>query len=191
MRTIMLAAAAAFFMLPASADARQHKFGFQEFCGDHYCSTAFHQVRQPRARASRKAASHKTARHSRKIAKRIQPPIPARREASYEAQIVAHPEGCPARSFCGCGTALKIFGRNIRAAWLAAWWFRFPESTPGPGKIAVRRHHVFAILKDLGNGRVLAYDPNSGGHRTRIHVRSLAGYSVRDPKAATAAASYL
>jgi hypothetical protein len=28
---------------------------------------------------------------------------------------------------------------------------------------------------------VLAYDPNSGRHQTRLHVRSLAGYSVRNP----------
>lgn len=96
-------------------------------------------------------------------------------------QIVDHPEGCPRTAFCGCGVSLRIFGRNIRAAWLAAWWFRFPQAEPAPGMVAVRRHHVFAILKVLRPGVVLAYDPNSGGHKTRIHARSLAGYSVRNP----------
>lgn len=131
-----------------------------------------------------------TKRHAGKQAKpgkkRYKIVTPARKTLvarSYRgaAQIVEHPAGCPRTSFCGCGTALHIFGRPIRDLWLAANWFRFPASTPGPGKVAVRRHHVFAILKDLGGGRVLAYDPNSGGHKTRVWVRSLAGYRVVDP----------
>lgn len=48
--------------------------------------------------------------------------------------------------------------------------------------VAVRNHHVFVIREVLGNGRVLAYDANSGNHRTRVWVRSLAGYSVRNPR---------
>jgi hypothetical protein len=47
--------------------------------------------------------------------------------------------------------------------------------------VAVRQHHVFAILRVISPGVVLAYDPNSGGHQTRIHACSLAGYSVRNP----------
>jgi hypothetical protein len=43
--------------------------------------------------------------------------------------------------------------------------------------VAARRHHVFVIKRVLGGGRVLAYDANSGGHKTRLHVRSLAGLS--------------
>ena len=61
-----------------------------------------------------------------------------------------------------------------------------PPLTPdpaGPGMVAVRRHHVFVIREVVDAVRhiVLAYDPNSGGHKTRLHLRSLAGYSVRDP----------
>lgn len=97
------------------------------------------------------------------------------------ASIQPHPPGCPSRAFCGCGTALHVFGKNIRSLWLARNWYRFPPATPAPGMVAVRRHHVFAILKVLDRSRVIAYDPNSGGHKTRIHIRSLAGYSVRNP----------
>lgn len=99
------------------------------------------------------------------------------------ASIQPHPQGCPSRAFCGCGTSIHIFGKNIRELWLARNWFRFPPATPAPGMVAVRRHHVFAILKVLDRSRVIAYDPNSGQHKTRIHVRSLAGYSVRNPRA--------
>lgn len=96
-------------------------------------------------------------------------------------QIVSHPEGCPSRAFCGCGAAIKVFGKNIRELWLAANWFKFPKAEPAPGMVAVRQHHVFVILEVRSGGRVLAYDANSGGHKTRIHERHLAGYSVRNP----------
>lgn len=105
----------------------------------------------------------------------------AARSYRGNAQIVEHPSGCPRTSFCGCGVSLHIFGKSIRELWLASNWLKFPSAIPGPGKVAARRGHVFAILKDLGSGRVLAYDPNSGGHKTRIWARSLAGYRVVDP----------
>lgn len=100
------------------------------------------------------------------------------------AEILPHPAGCPRVAFCGCGASLAVFGRSIRSLWLAANWFRFPPSTPAPGMVAVRRHHVFVIEQVLGGGQVLAYDANSGGHLTRRHVVSLAGYSVRNPRGA-------
>lgn len=105
------------------------------------------------------------------------------RAASISTQILPHPEGCPRTAFCGCGAALDIFKKHVRNLWLAANWFKFPKSEPGPGKVAVRNHHVFVIRQYLGNNKVLAYDANSGGHKTRLHIRSLAGYSVRDPMA--------
>lgn len=96
--------------------------------------------------------------------------------------LLPHPAGCPRRAFCGCGAAVEVFGRPVRDLFLAANWFRFPPSTPAPGRVAVRRHHVFVIKQVLGAGLVLAYDANSGGRQTRLHVRSLAGFSVRDPR---------
>lgn len=124
---------------------------------------------------------------------RERPAIPANYAArkaapepvSRETQIVAHPEGCPSRAFCGCGVSLHVFGKAVREGGLAiaAEWLRFPRAEPAPGMVAARPGHVFAIMENLGGGRVLAYDPNSGGHRTRIHVRSLAGYTVVNPGA--------
>lgn len=102
------------------------------------------------------------------------------------AEIVAHPAGCPARSFCGCGVSLHVFGKVVREGGLAiaAEWLRFPRTAPAPGMVAARRGHVFAILKVISPGRVLAYDPNSGRHQTRIWERSIAGFTIVNPHGA-------
>lgn len=97
------------------------------------------------------------------------------------SRIVAHPTGCPRKRFCGCGTALKVFGKHRRDLWAARAWFRYPKAAPAPGMVAVRQHHVFYIMDVLGPNKVLAYDPNSGRNKTRIHVRTLNGFSVRNP----------
>lgn len=102
--------------------------------------------------------------------------------ASHKPQIVAHPPGCPSRAFCGCGASIEVFGKSIRELWLAANWFKFPRTAPAPGMVAVRRHHVFVIREVRGPGLVLAYDANSGGHKTRIHLRRLSGYVVVNPR---------
>jgi hypothetical protein len=107
----------------------------------------------------------------------------ARGRKADAAQVVAHPAGCPRVAFCGCGAALEVFGQPIRALWLAANWLRFPPAAPSPGMAAVRPHHVMIIRDYLGGGRALVYDANSGGHLTRVHVRSLRGYSIRNPRA--------
>jgi hypothetical protein len=96
-------------------------------------------------------------------------------------QIVGHPAGCPARAFCGCGAAVRVFGRPIRDLWLARNWFRFPRANPAPGMVAVRRHHVFVLEHHIGGSTWLAYDANSGGRRTRIHPRSIAGFQIVNP----------
>lgn len=100
-----------------------------------------------------------------------------------ETMIVAHPSGCPRIAFCGCGAALRVFGHHVRELWLAANWFKFPRSAPAPGAVAVRQHHVFVLQADLGGGVWEVYDANSGGHATRIHARSLAGYTIVNPHA--------
>jgi hypothetical protein len=95
--------------------------------------------------------------------------------------ILPHPAGCPARAFCGCGAAVRVFGRPVRELWLAANWFRFPRALPAPGMVAVRRHHVMVLEADLGGGRWRVWDANSGRGLTRVHVRSLAGYAIVRP----------
>lgn len=97
------------------------------------------------------------------------------------AKYVAHPAGCPRSSFCGCGVARHL-GIKDRSLWLAASWLRFPRAAAAPGMVAARRGHVFAILQVIRPGLVLAYDPNSGNHRTRIHERRLAGFTVVNPR---------
>lgn len=96
-------------------------------------------------------------------------------------RVVAHPSGCPYHAFCGCGVSVKIFGHPVRSLFLAANWFKFPRANAAPGMVAVRNHHVMAILAVDANGNATVYDPNSGGHQTRIHTRSLAGYRIVNP----------
>lgn len=78
----------------------------------------------------------------------------------------------------------RIFGSPIRSLWLAANWFKFPRSAPAPGTVAVRRHHVFVLEQHLGGDTWQVYDANSGGRKTRIHARSIAGYVIVDPRGA-------
>lgn len=101
-------------------------------------------------------------------------------------RIVAHPAGCPRIAFCGCGVSVKVFGRSIKELWRAAAWYKFDRASPAPGMVAVRNHHVMYIESYDGNGNAVVYDPNSGGHQTRIHTRSLAGYRIVNPTTRTA-----
>lgn len=103
------------------------------------------------------------------------------RERSRDTQIVAHPSGCPRTAFCGCGVAVKVFGKPVRELFLAANWRKFPPAKPAPGTVAWRYGHVFYIVKMVKRNVALAYDPNSGGHMTRIHPRSIVGYRVVRP----------
>lgn len=98
--------------------------------------------------------------------------------------IVAHPSGCPARAFCGCGAAVRVFGVPVRSLWLAANWFKFPRSSPASGMVAVRRHHVFVLEAHIGGDTWQVFDANSGGRATRIHARSIAGYTIVNPRPA-------
>lgn len=100
-----------------------------------------------------------------------------------DAQIVSHPTGCPRTQFCGCGVSVKVFGHPVRELFVAANWRHFPSTTPAPGMVAWRWHHVFVIEQVLDNNTVLAYDPNSGGHLTRVHPVSLRGFRVVNPYA--------
>jgi len=98
------------------------------------------------------------------------------------AEIVSHPHGCPKRAFCGCGAAVKVFGKPVRSLWLARAWYRFPRARPAPGRVAVRKHHVFVLLSHVRGATWLVYDANSGGRRTRVHHRSIAGWTIVDPQ---------
>lgn len=127
-----------------------------------------------------------TKRQRAPSAKQQRRSIPARYSpavASIGASILPHPQGCPRRLFCGCGAAIEVFGRPVRELWLAANWLKFPPAQPAAGMVAANRRHVMVIRQYLGNNTALVYDANSGGGKTRLHVRSLAGYSIRNPRA--------
>jgi hypothetical protein len=99
------------------------------------------------------------------------------------AELLPHPAGCPRIKFCGCGASVKVFGHSVRALWLAAAWLRFRRATAAPGRVAVRRHHVMVLEAHVDGSFWQVYDANSGGHATRRHVRSIAGYVIVDPYA--------
>lgn len=101
---------------------------------------------------------------------------------AHGGQIVAHPRGCPPREFCACGAAVEIFHAPIKALWRAAAWFKFPRSSPAPRTVAVHRHHVFVLLSHVHGNIWRVFDANSGHHLTRVHDRSIAGWTIVDPE---------
>ena len=102
-----------------------------------------------------------------------------------EATVVSHPEGCPRVAFCGCGTAVRLLGAPIRSLWLAANWFKFPQTAPAPNMAAVRSHHVFALIEHRHGNVWLAYNPNSGRHLTRIMEVDISRYTIVNPHGGT------
>lgn len=111
------------------------------------------------------------------------------RRADVRENVVARviggrPAGCPHR-FCGCGASLHLFGRIIPSLNLAANWLRFPRAAPAPKMAAARRGHVFVLEQHISGDTWLVHDSNSGGHRTRLHARSIAGYVIVNPTGAS------
>ncbi|WP_298259605.1 hypothetical protein [Bradyrhizobium sp.] len=103
---------------------------------------------------------------------------------SGERVVGNRPYGCP-HAFCGCEASLYKFGRIIPELNLASNWRRFPRAAPGPGMAAVRSGHVMILESQVAGNIWLVHDGNSGGHVTREHARSLAGYTIVDPSGAT------
>jgi hypothetical protein len=98
------------------------------------------------------------------------------------------PPGCPHR-FCGCEASIFKFGKIIPSLNLAANWLRFPRTQPAPGMAAVRRGggHVMVLLNHVEGKDWLVHDGNSGGGKTREHVRSIAGFIIVNPNQKVAA----
>lgn len=101
-----------------------------------------------------------------------------------ERIVSSRPSGCP-HAFCGCEASLYRFGRIIPQLNLAANWRRFPRATPAPGMAAVRPGHVMILQSQVAGNVWYVHDGNSGGHVTREHPRSIAGYTIVDPSAAS------
>lgn len=99
-----------------------------------------------------------------------------------EGRVVGgRPSGCP-HAFCGCEASLYTFGRVIPELNLAANWRRFPRAMPAPGMAAVRSGHVMILQQQVAGNVWLVHDGNSGGHVTREHPRSIAGYTIVNPR---------
>lgn len=109
------------------------------------------------------------------------------RDANGNRAVVVggRPSGCP-HAFCGCEASLYLFGEIRKRLNLAANWLDFPRTHAAPGMAAVRKHHVMVLMRHIEGHHWLVHDGNSGGHKTREHVRSIAGYVVVDPRARTA-----
>lgn len=85
--------------------------------------------------------------------------------------------------WCGCSVADEVGIDNSDGHWnLASNYFEFPRSEPGYNMVAVRYGHV-AVLKSHVKGTIwIAFDPNSGGQRARLHEIDLRRFrAVVDP----------
>lgn len=101
--------------------------------------------------------------------------------------IGSRPAGCPHR-YCGCEASRYVFGRMIPDLYLAANWIRkFPRTSPAPGMAAARSGHVFVLISHVSGTDWLVHDGNSGGGKTRVHERSIAGYTIVNPHASRVA----
>jgi hypothetical protein len=103
---------------------------------------------------------------------------------SQEKVVSSRPSGCP-HAFCGCEASLFRFGRIIPQLNLASNWRRFPRAAPATGMAAVRSGHVMILQQHVAGDIWYVHDGNSGGHVTREHPRSIAGYTVVDPSSAS------
>ncbi len=102
-------------------------------------------------------------------------------QVASEGSFLPHPSGCPRIAFCACGAAVEIFGHATKSLWAAAAWFKFPRSYPAPGTVAVRSQHVFVLREHIDGQIWRVADYNSGGHLSRLHERSIAGFTIVNP----------
>ncbi len=96
--------------------------------------------------------------------------------------IGARPDGCP-HAYCGCGLRKYLGLADVRLNLASNWARLFPrEPAPRAGLAAVRSGHVMYIEASAGSGEWLIRDYNSGGGRSRLHVRDLRGYVFVNPR---------
>ena len=100
-----------------------------------------------------------------------------------EGRIVGgRPHGAP-YAFCGAEASIYNFGRIIPDLNLASnWYHKFNRASAAAGMVAARNHHVMTLMHHVDGLNWMVHDGNSGGHLTREHVRSIAGYIIVDPK---------
>lgn len=94
--------------------------------------------------------------------------------------MLPHPSGCPRSAFCGCGAAVDL-GLDPSKHMMASSYYKYPRSSPASGMVGVRPHHVFVLKQHVGGNDWLVADYNSGGRQSRLHVRSISGYTIVNP----------
>lgn len=101
--------------------------------------------------------------------------------------VGSRPAACPHR-YCGCEASLYVFGEIRKELNLAANWKRkFPRTEPASGMVAAREGHVMVLMSHVSGDEWMVHDGNSGGGRTREHVRSIRGYTIVNPHATVTA----
>lgn len=112
------------------------------------------------------------------------------RDASGNDTVIigGRPAGCP-KAYCGCGLR-KFLGLNDKRLNLADnWRHLFPRTHARAGAVAVRNYkrrgygHVVLLISHISGNVWKVRDYNSGRGLSRIHNRSLSGYSFVDPRA--------
>ena len=94
--------------------------------------------------------------------------------------VGGRPAGCPVKAWCGCGLAVKIFGKPRRDLWPARAWLKIgrPVAAPRTGAIAIFKRgsggHVGLITAVLSPNRIMLWSANDGG-AVRERERSTAG----------------
>lgn len=177
-----------------SADARpKHRQAAQVTCDQRGCSDS------PTAVAARKATQRpERGAPEASTTEAAATAYTARAEARRATQVDANgnsviiggrPAGCP-HQFCGCEASLYVFGEIRKELNLAANWVRkFPRTQAAPGMVAARSGHVFVLMSHVEGNQWLVHDGNSGGGKTRRHVRSIAGYAIVNPHASRVASN--
>jgi hypothetical protein len=94
--------------------------------------------------------------------------------------VGGRPAGCP-HAYCGCGLRLYLGLRDARLNLARNWARMFPPTRAQPGAVAVKSHHVMLLVAHSGGSDWLVHDWNSGGGLTRIHVRSVKGFTFVSP----------
>jgi len=115
---------------------------------------------------------------------------PAQRIQSHASAsggvVGTRPKGCPHR-YCGCAASLYVFGEIRPELNLAANWKRkFPRTSPASGMVAARNGHVMVLMSHASGDEWWVHDGNSGGGKTREHVRSIRGYTIVNPNSRVA-----
>jgi hypothetical protein len=76
---------------------------------------------------------------------------------------------------------VELFGHSIRSLWATGAWFGFHRARPARDMVAVKHGHLFVLKFKVAPGRWMVHDYNSGHHKSHVHVRSIAGWTIVNP----------